>query len=80
MARRNRRDRPGSWHHVVNRGIAKRPLFEDKSDVRYFLSRLALEVRRGRLEIHAFCVLTTHFHLLVRTDASLVKALKQSTR
>lgn len=60
-------DRPGTWHHVLNRGIAKRPYFETRSDKRYFLSRLAHEVRAGRLEVHAFCLMTTHFHLLVRS-------------
>ena len=71
MARRNRCDTPGSWHHVVNRGIAKRPLFEDRDDIRYFLSRLAHEVRRGRIEVHAYCILTTHYHLLVRSPRGL---------
>ena len=32
-----------------------------------FLSLLAREVRRETLEIHAWCVLTTHYHLLVRS-------------
>ncbi len=65
MARRPRRDEPGSWHHVVNRAIAKRPYFESRSDQRSFLARLAREVRRGTLEVHAFCLMTTHFHLLL---------------
>lgn len=51
----------------MNRGIARRTLFEGREDIRFFLSRLARSVRRGQLEIHAFCVLTTHFHLLVRS-------------
>ncbi|QDU85438.1 Transposase IS200 like protein [Planctomycetes bacterium Pla163] len=67
MARRPRQDAPGSWHHVVNRAIAKRPYFETRSDQRYFLARLAAEVRKGRLEVHAYCLMTTHFHLLVRS-------------
>ncbi len=67
MARRPRADTPGSWHHVINRAIAKRPYFETRSDKRYFLSCLATEVRAKRLEVHAFCLLTTHFHLLVRS-------------
>ena len=67
MARRPRGDEPGSWHHVVNRAIAKRPYFEARSDKRYFLARLAAEVRAGCLEVHAFCLMTTHFHLLVRS-------------
>jgi REP element-mobilizing transposase RayT len=52
---------------VINRGIAKRPLFEDRSDMRFFLSQLARQVRLGRLEVHAFSLLTTHYHLLLRS-------------
>jgi len=79
MARHPRKDNPGSWHHVINRGIARRPMFEDRVDVRYFLSRLAREVRRGRLELHAWCILTTHFHLLVRSPVGeLSEALRRA--
>jgi len=67
MGRGRRNDEPGAWHHVMNRAIARRPLFETERDLRYFLSRLAREVRRGRLEVHAWCLMTTHFHLLVRS-------------
>jgi len=51
----------------MNRGIARRTLFEGSEDIRFFLSRLARCVRRRQLEVHAYCVLTTHFHLLVRS-------------
>jgi len=51
----------------MNRGVARRTIFEGASDVRFFLSRLAKAVRRGDLEIHAYSILTTHFHLLVRS-------------
>ncbi len=51
----------------MNRGIACRTLFEGPADIRFFLSRLARAVRRGSLEVHAYCVMTTHFHLLVRS-------------
>jgi REP element-mobilizing transposase RayT len=67
MARNPRQDTPGSWHHVMNRGIARRTLFETAADIRFFLSRLARAVRRGDLEVHAYAILTTHFHLLVRS-------------
>jgi REP element-mobilizing transposase RayT len=78
MARRPRLDEPGSWHHVVNRAIAKRPYFETRSDQRYFLARLAAEVRSGRLEVHAFCLMTTHFHLLVRSRiGEMSEAMRQ---
>jgi len=61
----------------MNRGLAKRTMFEREADVRYFLSRLARAVRRGEIELHAYCVMTTHFHLMVR---SLVGRLSESMR
>jgi hypothetical protein len=51
----------------MNRGVARRLVFEDRACVRYFLSGLARVVRRGDLELHCFVFLTTHFHLLVRS-------------
>lgn len=65
--RRSIQDEPGAWHHVMNSGIAKRALFENRQDVRCFLACLALAVRAGLIEVHAWCVMTTHFHLLVRS-------------
>jgi len=67
MARRPRNDAPDTWHHVMNRGLARRTIFESEQDARMFLALVAAEVRRGRLEVHAYCLLPTHFHLLVRS-------------
>jgi REP element-mobilizing transposase RayT len=79
MARKPRCDLPGSWHHVINRGIAKRPLFERRDDLRFFLARLARQVRLGRIEIHAFSLLTTHYHLLVRSPVGqLSEAMRRA--
>lgn len=65
--RRPRGDAPGTFHHVTNRGLANRPAFEGRADVRSFLALLAWEVHAGRIELHAFSILTTHFHLLLRS-------------
>lgn len=69
MVRSPRNDEPGAWHHVWNRGIAKRVVFENRRCMRFFLSLLARAVRAGRIEVHGFTVLGTHFHLLVRSPA-----------
>ena len=77
MPRRPREDEAGAWHHVMNRAVAKRPLYEDRRDVRCFLACLALAVRASLLEVHAWCVMTTHFHLLVRSpDGRLSDAIR----
>src|SRR5262245_60028616 len=67
MARSPRLDVPGRWFHVMNRGIARRVAFRGSADVRYFLSLVARSVRRGEIEVHAFAILSTHYHLLVRS-------------
>ncbi len=77
MGRKPRFDEVDTWHHVMNRGLARRTLFETQDDIRFFLSRVARAVRQGHIEVHAYCVLSTHFHLLVRSPCqSLSKALQ----
>jgi len=76
MARRLRRDFEGAWHHITNRGIANRTMFERLEDIRFFLSRIAWMVHQGILEVHAFSILTTHFHMLVRSpEGELSRAM-----
>jgi len=62
-----REDGVGVWHHVMNRAVGRRTLFENSRDTRHFLAQVARAVRRGWLEVHAYSVLPTHFHLLVRS-------------
>jgi len=78
MARKPRRDGIDTWHHCMSRGIARRTLFETDEDRRFFLSLLAREVRAGRLEIHAYALMLTHFHLLVRSvNGELSRAMQR---
>jgi len=65
MVRSPRLDAPGRLHHVFNRAARRQVLFADSRDYRYFLMLLACSVRRGELVVHAHCLMSTHFHLLV---------------
>ena len=76
MARRARCDEPGSWHHVYNRAGSRRPVFLCRADYRYFLACIARVVWLGLLELHAFCLMRNHYHLLVRSVGRLGEALK----
>lgn len=77
MPRAKRCDEPDTWHHVMNRAVAKRPLFLSRADFRYFLSCLAREARRGVIEIHAYALMLNHFHLLVRSVRGRIDAAMQ---
>jgi REP element-mobilizing transposase RayT len=67
LPRRHRQDEPGTLHHVTNRGIAKRTVFERVQDVRYFLSRVGYAVRRGEIRLHSYNCVTTHFHMFLES-------------
>jgi REP element-mobilizing transposase RayT len=76
MPRLSRQDEPGRWHHVFNRAIARRTLFERREDYRFFLASLARAVHRGEIEVHAYCLMGTHYHLLLRSpEGRLAEAM-----
>ena len=47
--------------------MRKLPIFTDDRDRERFLWLLDLTAERYRWEIHAYCLMTNHFHLLVTT-------------
>ncbi len=72
-----RQDAPGTLHHVTNRGVARRAIFETEPEIRFFLSLTARAVHRRWWRIHAYTVLHTHFHLLVCVmDQSLSRTMR----
>jgi len=67
MARRPRVDPPGSWHHVMNRGANHQLTFMDDVDRDIFLAVLKSAVSLFGIEIHSYCLMPNHYHLLVRS-------------
>ena len=54
------------WHHVMNRGGDRRDIFHDDRDRVAFGDVLGRAVGRYGVEVHAYCLMPNHFHLLVR--------------
>lgn len=71
MARRRRSDEAGAAFHVMNRGVARRTIFDTAADYRFFLAGLARAVRRGEILVLAYALLRTHFHLYLRSLGAL---------
>jgi REP element-mobilizing transposase RayT len=67
MVRQARLDAPGVLHHVMARGIERRPIFIDDRDKDEFVRRLSGLALEGKLIVYAWSLMPNHFHLLIRT-------------
>jgi len=77
MTRPLRIDFDGAVHHVMNRGANHQLTFRDDEDRRLFLDIVGEAVRRFGIEVHAYCLMPNHYHLLLRSPSSqLSRALK----
>lgn len=65
MGRVNRSSLPDGYFHVFSRATFEPELFRDDGDRRYFLRLLASCERLHAWTCHAFCLMTTHYHLVV---------------
>ncbi len=68
MPRQARIDQPGLLHHVIARGIEKRPIFLDDQDRNSFVSRLRRDLDATDTDCFAWVLMDTHFHLLLRPN------------
>ena len=57
--------------------MRKLPLFTDDHDREHFLALLDLTATRYRIQIHAYCLMTNHFHLLVTTEEANISQAMQ---
>jgi len=55
----------GVWH-VTGRAVAESPLFADDDDRRVFLWLLQHALREFHIECLGYCLMGTHYHLLLR--------------
>jgi putative transposase len=74
MARMLRRDLPDGIYHVTARGVAHASIFRDDRDRAGFLGILAEVVDRYAWRCHAFCLMGTHYHLVVETTRAQLSA------
>jgi REP element-mobilizing transposase RayT len=55
------------FYHVTSRGNRRCEIYCDSADKKYFLGLLADVVERFGWLLHAYCLMTNHYHLVVRT-------------
>jgi putative transposase len=78
MARALRLQIAGTTQHVIQRGNNRIEIFRSQSDFTFFLSALHILCARYLLDVHAYALMTNHFHLLVtaRTATSVSATMR----
>lgn len=68
----------GARYHVISRGTADAALYTDELDREHFFIDLARVVERYGWLCHAYCLMTSHYHLAIETPrANLPLGMRQ---
>lgn len=67
MPRAPRLQIAGGFYHVIARGVAAAPIVMDDEDRRLLITLLNAAQARSHWRLHAYCLMTTHLHLVVET-------------
>ena len=70
MARLPRLTLPGYPHHVIQRGNNRQSIFAKTADYQRLLDLLDDNARQFEVAIHAYVLMSNHFHLLVTPQSS----------
>jgi REP element-mobilizing transposase RayT len=78
MTRPLRIEFAGALYHVTSRGDGREDIFLDDSDREQCLQVLSEVCERFNWVIHAYCLMSNHYHLLVETpDSNLAYGMRQ---
>lgn len=67
MARPLRIQFPGAFYHITARGNEQKEIFKSRKDREKFLGYLESAAMRYGALIHAWCLMTNHYHLFLET-------------
>ncbi len=69
MGRHQRDFTVSTWYHVINRGADRQDIYSIGADFRLFEQLMEEAFDRFAIELHAYALMTNHFHLLVNCPA-----------
>ncbi|MCX5666728.1 MAG: transposase [Candidatus Omnitrophica bacterium] len=76
MARPLRIEYPGAFYHIIQRGNEKKDIFLSDQDRMKFYGYLAILHTRYKVNIHTYCLMKNHYHLIIETEnANLASAM-----
>ncbi len=77
MARPLRIEYEGALYHALSRGDRREAIFRDDADRKEFLQTLEQVCAKTGWQVHAYCLMGNHFHLVLETpQANLAAGMK----
>jgi len=73
VARRTRIETPG-YHHIYNRGVERRFVYEEDADKEKFLELLCEVSDHYGFTVHAYVLMDNHYHLLIENEKENLSA------
>jgi putative transposase len=70
MARLPRLTVPGYPHHIIQRGNNRQAIFTANADYEALLAMLEEYARKAGIAVHAYVLMSNHFHLLATPDTA----------
>src|ERR1039457_927934 len=67
MPRKLRIEYPGAMYHVMSRGDRREKIFLDEVDRQDFIKTLAEACQKTNWQVHAYCLMPNHYHLVLET-------------
>lgn len=78
MSRPLRLEFAGALYHITSRGNGRKAIYLEESDFALFLELLNDVCEQYNWVIHAYCLMSNHYHLLLETpDGNLSKGMRQ---
>ena len=72
MGRPLRIEYVGAYYHVTARGNEQNDVFKSRRGREQFLGYLESAVLRYGAVIHAYCLMSNHYHLLIETPIGVI--------
>lgn len=77
MARPLRVEYEGAFYHITSRGNERKDIFKSEKDKEKFLNYLEGAKEKFEIVVHAYCLLSNHYHLIIETPyANLSKCMQ----
>ncbi|WP_153721946.1 transposase [Sporosarcina cascadiensis] len=77
---RKRNWRPNVYYHVIMRGNNRENIFKTPEDMYHMLRIISHAHQKFRFSMAAFCIMTNHHHLLIKTEDELSRIMSHVNR